>query len=126
MARADIDMKKLGTTAAVLALVVACAIAAVWLLLRHWRMPPGGPPADPAQVLAVPGPLLQTAPQDELARLRIEQQRRLDTAGWVDRPAGIVRIPVADAMVLVAAGRGVRPPAAVPAQPVAAEAGTVR
>ncbi|MES2184048.1 MAG: hypothetical protein V4505_05835 [Pseudomonadota bacterium] len=126
MARADIDIRKLGATAAGLALMVACAIGAVWLLLRHWQVPPGGQPVGPAQVLAVPGPLLQSAPQDDLVRYRAEQQRRLDTAAWVDRSAGLVRIPIADALELVAAGQGVRPPSDGPSPPAAAPKGSVR
>lgn len=113
MHRADIDLRRLGLTAAGLCLLVLAAIAAVLLLLGHWRTPAGGPPADPAQVLAVPAPRLQSAPQDELAAYRAAQQKKLDSAGWVDRQAGTVHIPIADALELVAAGQA--PKVAAPA-----------
>jgi hypothetical protein len=41
---------------------------------------------------------------------RREARQRLDTYGWVDREAGVARIPIERAMELVA--RGVRPPEA--------------
>ena len=43
-------------------------------------------------------PDLQTAPQQDLAAFRAEEDRQLKTLGWVDRNAGIVRIPIDDAM----------------------------
>jgi hypothetical protein len=43
-------------------------------------------------------PGLQTAPRRDLANLRAEEDRQLKTLGWVDRDAGIVRIPIDDAM----------------------------
>ncbi len=52
--------------------------------------------------LAEPGgPLLQVDPEHELVLLRREMARRLNGFGWVDQAAGIVHIPVADAMALV-------------------------
>ncbi len=44
------------------------------------------------------GPHLQAQPETELARLRAQEQQQLDGWGWVDREAGIVRVPVAVAM----------------------------
>jgi hypothetical protein len=104
MARADVDMKKLGTAAVALALVVAAAVGAVFGLLGHWRMPPGGQAANVRAVLAVPRPVLQAAPQQDLAQYRQAQQQRLDSLGWVDRAAGVARIPIGDAMDLMASG----------------------
>ena len=49
------------------------------------------------------GPLLQVDPAAELAELRRQEQRALDGYGWVDRGAGIARVPVERALELVLA-----------------------
>lgn len=45
-----------------------------------------------------PGPLLQTDPQEELRRLRAEQNRQLNDYYWVDKSKGVVHIPIEQAM----------------------------
>ncbi|QHI97380.1 hypothetical protein GT347_04910 [Xylophilus rhododendri] len=108
MARADIDLRRLSRLAAALVLVIAVAVGSVFGLLHHWRLPPGGDAPGSAGLQAVPAPRLQSAPQDDLAAYRAEQRRQLDAVGWEDRAQGRVRIPVADAIELVAQGKGVR------------------
>jgi hypothetical protein len=48
-----------------------------------------------------PEPRLQTAPYADLERLVAEQRKALDSYGWVDEKAGVVRIPVDRAMELL-------------------------
>lgn len=103
-----IDLRRLGWAAAALALTIAVAIAAVGALMGYWQAAPGGAPAGAGQLQAVPGPRLQSAPQQDLARYRAEKARAMDAVGWVDRERGIARIPVSDAIDLVAAGKGLR------------------
>ncbi|TPN51360.1 MULTISPECIES: hypothetical protein [unclassified Mesorhizobium] len=43
-------------------------------------------------------PELQTAPKQDLISFRAEEDRQLKMLGWVDRNAGIARIPIDDAM----------------------------
>jgi hypothetical protein len=47
-----------------------------------------------------PEPRLQTNPRADLAELREREDRALNTYSWVDRNAGIVRIPIDRAMSL--------------------------
>ncbi len=47
-----------------------------------------------------PEPRLQTRPRDELQRMREEENRLLDTYGWVDPQRDIVRIPIDRAMAM--------------------------
>jgi hypothetical protein len=49
-----------------------------------------------------PEPRLQVAPQADLAALRAREDVALKTYGWVDRNAGVVRIPIERAMDLIA------------------------
>ena len=45
-----------------------------------------------------PEPRLQTHPRDDLRDLRAHEDEILTTYGWVDKNAGVVRIPIAKAM----------------------------
>lgn len=71
----------------------------------------GGVPFDGARSAdgesGVRGPALQPAPQRDLARERVAAQAAIDTTAWVDRRAGLARIPVDTAMTLLAE-RGLR------------------
>ena len=51
-----------------------------------------------------PEPRLQNTPFDELRRMRAEEDATLNSYGWVDRPAGIVRIPIEQALEIAARG----------------------
>ena len=47
-----------------------------------------------------PEPRLQTDPRQDLADLRAKEDEQLETYGWVDKNAGVVRIPIEAAMKL--------------------------
>jgi hypothetical protein len=51
-----------------------------------------------------PEPRLQNTPFDELRRMRAEEDATLTSYGWVDRQAGIVRIPIEQALEIAARG----------------------
>ena len=57
--------------------------------------------SDPS-ALEAPGPRLQVRPEIDLAAFRSQEDAILSTYAWVDKEHGIVRIPVEDAMRLVA------------------------
>jgi hypothetical protein len=48
-----------------------------------------------------PSPRFQENPQQELQDLRARQKALLEGYGWVDRQAGVARIPIEDAMKMV-------------------------
>ncbi len=52
---------------------------------------------------AWPKPALQTDPASDMRRFRVEELKWLDSAGWTDRAAGTVHIPIDQAMRAVAA-----------------------
>jgi hypothetical protein len=54
----------------------------------------GAPPLPPA-------PRLQTQPREDLKKLHAEEQRRLESYGWVDATRGQVHIPIDRAMELL-------------------------
>jgi hypothetical protein len=52
---------------------------------------------------APPPPRLQTQPFKDVHLLRLSEYETLNTYGWIDRDAGVVRVPIWDAMREVAA-----------------------
>ena len=66
------------------------------------RQPPPPIMRPDAAALAPPPPLLQTAPAQDLVAFRAQEDRILGSYGWVDKEAGIVRIPIEEAMRIVA------------------------
>jgi len=101
----DLNLRALGWGAAIIVGGIASALLAAALMLRA-----NGPAANtPPRPFQGPPPLLQPAPQPDRAAYFAEKRRLLDSYGWVDRQAGIVRIPLDDAMKLLAA-RGVATP----------------
>lgn len=105
--------------------LVVATVAVVLLLWRLYfvfvaeeaaRQPP--PPVmrpDPAQ-MAPPAPRLQAHPAQELAEFRRREDLILGSYGWVDKEEKIVRIPIQEAMRIVAE-RGLPRFPAVPAAP---------
>ena len=53
-----------------------------------------------------PEPRLEIDPTANLARLRAEEDAKLTSYGWVDKPSGIVRIPIDRAMDLIIERKG--------------------
>jgi hypothetical protein len=60
------------------------------------------PPLVYERFRAVPGPRLQVNDEADLAALRAEEAKKLQGYHWVDRKAGVVRIPIEQAMRLLA------------------------
>ena len=48
-----------------------------------------------------PEPRLQTDPQEDMKKLRAEEDAKLHSYGWVDPQAGIAHIPIEEAMKLI-------------------------
>ena len=78
----------------------------VWLLLGYFKGREAGtgapefPLAIEQQNRLPPEPRLQTNPRQELSDMRAKENVTLYSYGWVDKTAGIVRIPISEAMKL--------------------------
>jgi hypothetical protein len=68
--------------------------------------PPANPLAAAAGPRLPPEPRLQVHPVRDLRELREAENNLLDHYGWVDQQAGVVRIPIARAIDLLAARAG--------------------
>jgi hypothetical protein len=64
------------------------------------RVTPQYPLAVAQENRVPPEPRLQTNPRQDLADLRAKEDELLNSYGWVDRNAGIVRIPIDEAIRL--------------------------
>lgn len=82
---------------------IAFAIVVVLCLLAHRHVPVGGEAVARPATLAAGLPMLQSAPQQDLARDRAAQQGALDGLGWIDAASGVAHVPIATAMALQAA-----------------------
>ena len=108
----DVNVRPLAMYAAVLALTVVGALVLMWALFQFYQAMPvrEGGPVSPltAERVPPPRPRLQTMETqgEDLAVNRASEKQALTTYGWVDKKAGIVRIPVQRAMDL-ALERGV-------------------
>jgi hypothetical protein len=80
----------------------------VWLLFLYFsgreaaRVAPEYPLAVGEQTRVPPEPRLQTNPREDLRALRAREDGILNSYGWVDRTAGVVRIPIDEAIKLTA------------------------
>ena len=108
--RADVDVRRIALVAAGLVAVAVVVHVALWYQMRGlWSareraLPPPVPVAS-ARPEAPPEPRLQTSPEDDLRTLRREEDEQLGSYGWVDRKAGVIRVPIERAMELVAQGK---------------------
>jgi hypothetical protein len=87
---------------AVSAVLIHVGLGVVYQLLIEQSMEAGQRPY-PLAVLEQrlpPAPRLQQFPRNELYQFRLDEESLLQRYGWMNKDAGIVHIPVADAMRL--------------------------
>ena len=110
----EINVRGIVLTGAVLAVVILLAHLVVWWLLKGFerydekrdvRLSPVEA-ANPQQ--PPPAPLLQQNPVLDMTTMRENEDRELNHAAWIDRRQDVLRLPVADAIDVVAL-RGVAP-----------------
>ncbi|KAB2959966.1 MAG: hypothetical protein F9K16_12095, partial [Thermoanaerobaculia bacterium] len=104
----EIDRRGIVKTSIWLIAITLGSFVVAWLFYESLaatekqRDPKPSPLVGAAAPVTPPGPLLQAAPENELAALRQREAARLEGWGWVDRGAGIAHVPVERAMDAVA------------------------
>lgn len=104
----DVSIGAVLAAAGLLVLTVVFVMVVAFLLDAELNVSRGGRAAPPAAgraqdradrtgVLSLTG-----TPQDDLAMVRRAETKRLESHGWVDRQAGVVQIPIGDAMDILA------------------------
>jgi hypothetical protein len=106
-------------------LTIAFAAVSVWLLVLLRRGEENRDPPRPALYFAdehrqPDGVRLQASPFTDLRALREEERQVLGSYGWVDEAAGVVRIPIDEAMRLYLARQAGAGAAAASPSPEAA------
>jgi hypothetical protein len=87
-----------------MAVILAIATGVLSLLsgqLPQLAYPPTGLSNAPAPTLP-PQPQLEAVPGQSLEQLRAQEDKLLSTYGWIDKSAGVVRIPITRAMDIIA------------------------
>ncbi len=124
----DVDSRAIFRFGLWLVVVMVGVYAAVWLIFGAFdRREASGSVSDfPLAVersVLPPQPRLQIEPRLELRALQQRDEALLNSYGWADREAGLVRIPIAEAMRLTVE-RGLPVRAASPASEPPAATGT--
>ena len=66
------------------------------------RRPATPPVSNPTALPELPQPALQVVPPEDLAQYTEQEQMLLESYAWVDKDAGIARIPIDEAMQILA------------------------
>ncbi|MBV9008017.1 MAG: hypothetical protein JO354_02465 [Verrucomicrobia bacterium] len=87
----------------VCAIIMHLVVAGLYKLFEHQHPSPDAPSriAFHAQNRA-PAPQLETTPQTDLAKYESAENAKLNSYGWIDKQAGVIRIPIERAMDLIA------------------------
>ena len=108
--RTDADVWALSKFAIALLLLCIASLVLVFALFRYFEGKYGGVLPRATQSLALdarrlpPAPQLEVTETQDLAAQRAAEREILSSYGWVDREHGIVRIPIDQAIDLLAAG----------------------
>jgi hypothetical protein len=102
----DLNPRYVGVFGIGLALVLVVAVVVVSLLIQYktvqHTMQDTPIPQLAREREVPPGTRLQVDAQNELRQMRAAEDTMLNSYGWVDKDAGIVRIPVDRAMEILA------------------------
>jgi hypothetical protein len=112
----DVDIGAIFKIGTGLIILAAAIHVVVWLVFVYFNgreatnLKAQYPLAAGQELRLPPPPRLQVTPRQDLQDLRAREDQTLNSYQWVDRSAGIVRIPIAEAMKLtVERGLPVRP-----------------
>jgi hypothetical protein len=102
----DVNIRAIFGFGAGLAVIAAAIHVLMWLLFLYLggreqaTAAPQYPLAAEQRERLPPEPRLQTTPRQDLKDLRAREEEWLTTYGWVDRNAGVVRVPIDEAIRL--------------------------
>ena len=108
----DVAIGGIFSFAVTLMVSLVVVFGVVWIFYSYLRREAAQPVAAEFPLAATsmrrlpPEPRLQTEPREDLRTLRDSEEQALTTYGWVDKNAGIVRIPIERAIDLLAAKTG--------------------
>jgi len=104
--KSDVNIIGVFAFGAGLTVLASIVCLLIFVLFRYFevreatRVAPAYPLAVARENAVPPEPRLQTNPREDLAELRAKEDQVLTSYGWVDKNAGVVRIPIDEAMKL--------------------------
>jgi len=98
----DVNVLAVGKFGIALLLVTIAAMALLFGVFRYFQASEGGKAVSVDPTTVFPHPQLQATPIQDLQAVRAAENQMLNSYGWVDQQKGIIRIPIARAMDLVA------------------------
>mgnify|MGYP001187806888 CR=1 FL=1 len=99
--RSDAGIHAAGILGGAFVILLIFGLVTGYLAFRFFNSPETvGPPASPlSSARVIPkGPRLQVYGHEDLLDYLQHQQQTLDSYGWVDQKAGVVRVPIDQAM----------------------------
>jgi hypothetical protein len=103
--RSDASVPAINKSLVGLLVLIAVSLVSMWALFAVLARTDGGQePATPMEARRVlpPAPRLQVSNSADIEKMRAREREALASYGWVDKGAGIVRLPVERAMELLA------------------------
>jgi hypothetical protein len=102
----DVQLRPIIISGMSLAILAGLSLLALWLLFDYFAARRARLEVTPSPVFEArqlpPEPRLEVSPQRDLRQMRAAETALLHSYGWVDRQAGIVRIPIERAIELLA------------------------
>lgn len=102
----DVPLRPLIISGVCLVVLAGLSLLAMWLLFDYFAARRARLEAVPSPMFEArqlpPEPRLQVSPQQDMRQMRATEMAALHSYGWVDRQAGIVRIPIERAIELLA------------------------
>lgn len=115
----DVNLKPILAFGAALAVCTVLSYFAVELMMTYFKHDAAAKdPKSESRLLNAnvsripPEPHLQEAPQRDMREMLAQQNGVLTSYGWVDKPAGVARIPIERAISILSRGEGAKPAAA--------------
>jgi hypothetical protein len=103
--RTDADTRKVLMFGAGLAAIIVAACFAMWITFAYLNahQPTTGPPPSPLASgrRLPPEPRLQVSETEDLGKVNGDEEKALNSYGWVDKDGGIAHIPIGRAMDLI-------------------------
>ena len=107
----DLDLRGVAIGAIAIAVMIVLSCLGAWWAWSGWMPAGSGDGPDAPANFSVTGARLESAPRTGRNAYFKEKEQLLHSWQWVDRNAGIARIPIEDAMDLLARKAASKPQA---------------
>lgn len=106
----DVHVAAIMWTGVAICVALTLAALAAYAFEREFMPMPAEEGPNASRPYAIEGPVLESAPSAERDAYMANKERQLHTYAWIDPVHGIARIPIEDAMRILAE-RGTKAPA---------------